>query len=436
MVKRFWKSGLAIVATVVIVGTAIAQTNPSPPIGTYQQILARSGYGDLSAVPDQAAATGYAPAPTGVPLPPGGSHSFAPNVQSDYGSNHGNCDSSVAACGCGNGNCLGCRRKRLIGGRLQNGQRATTCDSNYIDQSTAYGSSPVYEPGAVIDTCVAANVDTACNADIGNSVASASKNSNWVFGVFGVTFRRDYEDRRRLGYCSPGEFYSTDVSNGDFSGVGVSLGKRSCTGRGWEAVFWGLSTADDLTVGGPTYTYLTGFGDLNHIPSGATVWDIYNAGDNVRLYRDTEIYNFEFNVLRNGGQYTNWRGAQANYELLAGFRLFQFNEELRYVSNSSAPGYPTTLDYALDAENTLAGFQVGGRNEVCLSRRWKMTGGASFGLFNNHIETNQRITDETGYSPLIATGPATGRPFDYSDEKNDAAVLGQFDIGFACCLTR
>jgi hypothetical protein len=189
-------------------------------------------------------------------------------------------------------------------------------------------------------------------------------------------------------------------------------------------------------VGGPTYTYLTGIGDLNHIPSGATVGDIYNAGDSVRLYRDTEIYNFEFNMLRNGGQYTNWRGAQANYELLAGFRLFQFNEELRYVSNSSAPGYPTTLDYSLDAENTLAGFQVGGRNEVCLSRRWKMTGGASFGLFNNYIETNQRITDETGYSPRIATGPATGRPFDYSDDKNDAAVLGQFDLGLTCCLTR
>ena len=134
-------------------------------------------------------------------------------------------------------------------------------------------------------------------------------------------------------------------------------------------------------------------------------------------------------MLQNGGQYTTRAGKSGNYELLAGFRLFQFDEDLRYASNSSFGAYPTRLEYAVEAENLLTGFQVGGRREVCLGRRLRLSQAATLGLFNNRINTRQRITDETGYTPLLNAGPSAGRPFDYSDTKNDVAMLGQFDLG-------
>jgi hypothetical protein len=369
--KRCWQTGLAIFTTLALFGAANAQPDE---LGTYQSILARAGYDHPNAVSTNHPSIGYPQSSGRVPPPPGSPLEFSTPVPT------------------------GSTRPFPIGQPLTEGL-ACGKPVQTLDPIDGEGCAP-------------------------------KSNSTWVFGVFGVNLRRDYEDRRRIAYNGAGDdLFTTDASNGNFSGVGVSLGKRYCNGSGWEAIFWGLSTSAEVTLAGPTSTYLSGFSDLNHVPSGATAWAIYNAGDDVQLCRHLEMYDFEFNLLRNGGKYTAWGGACANYELLAGFRLFQFNEELRYASSSSAPGYPNNMEYSLDAENTLAGFQVGGRNQICLSRCLRVSGGVSFGLFNNHIETQQSIVDETAYSPLIGSGPAAGNSFDYGDTKNDAAVLGQFDLG-------
>jgi len=246
--------------------------------------------------------------------------------------------------------------------------------------------------------------------------------SNKVLSVFGLSFRRDYEDGRRLARNAANDIlYSDDVRNGSLNGLGVSLASRGCDGSGWEAVYWGIDEESDTTLAGGTSTYLTGatgLGGVAHPPSGATVQDIFDAGDNARFYRDTDIHNFEFNLLRNGGQYTTRSGRTGNYELLGGFRLFTFDESFRYVSNSSNVAYPSTTEYRIEAENTLAGFQLGGRNEICLTDRVKFSHAGSAGIFNNRIYTRQQILDSDGYSAM-----------DYMDNKDDAAMMGQIDVG-------
>jgi hypothetical protein len=360
--KRFWQVCMAVVVTAAMANAANAQWNDSGQIGSYQSILARAGYGNSDRSPSAGGIPVSYNQAQDIPAPPGAA--MAPQqmpVQADS-------DMMMAGPGC-----------------------AT--------------DAPVY--------------------DSGNSVVSGG-DPNWVLGVYGLAFRRDYDDGQRLACNAAGDIlYSDDVNNGNINGLGITLGKRCCTGSGWEAIFWGMDDETDASLTGTTSTHLFGLGAVAHPPSGGTVQDVFDVGDNVRVYRDSDIYNFEFNVLRNGGQYTTCTGRCASYELLFGFRLFDFDESLRYVSYTPAAGYPGSIEYSLEAENTLAGFQLGGRSEVCLTDRWRFAYSGTAGIFNNHVETRQQIVDSDAYWAM-----------DYSDTKNDAAMIGQVDLGliyqFSC----
>ena len=433
--KRFWQACLAVVATAAITGSANAQWNESAEIGSYQSILSRAGYGT------EGTQVGYNPAQP-VPSPPGAAmaaqHGMvvdqgmaaggcgSPNC--DGGCASGNCGGSVGVaptdCGCGgacNGSCGGAMMGGRMGGRRRGGMggRNSVANNSYVDQGYDGGcNSPVYTPGAAIGGGVSNGIGNRLG-----SIVNGGGGSNRVASLFGMSLRRDYEDGVRLARNGAGDIlYSDDVRNGNMNGLGVSIASRGCDGSGWEAIYWGLDEEDDVSLAGPaTSTYLTGptgYGGVAHVPSGATVQDIFDAGDSARYYRDTDINNLEFNLLRNGGQYTTRSGRSGNYELLGGFRLFTFDESFRSVSTSSNAAYPVTIEHRLEAENTLAGFQLGGRNEICLTDRVKFAHAGTAGVFNNRIQTRQQIIDSDGYSAL-----------DYADTKDDAAFMGQIDVG-------
>lgn len=364
--KRFWQTCLAVVTTMAMANAANAQWHESAEIGSYQSILARAGYGDDTGVSTPASYNQAQPVPASPRVALAAQAASQANV---YGST-----GAMANCGTG----------------------------NYLDSA----SNDV--------AC-----GTPCSVDSGN-------NNNWVLGVYGLYFQRDYDDGQRFACNAAGDFfYTDDIEHGNMNGVGMTLASRGCSGSGWEANFWGIDEETDVVGAGPTSTHLTGLAAVAHPPSGATVEDIFNAGDNIRVYRDTDIYNFEFNMLRNGGEYTTRTGRCANYELIGGFRLFSFDESFRYVSYSSVPAYPSTIEYSLEAENLLAGFQLGGRSEICLTNQWRLSYAGTAGVFNNFIETRQQILDSNGYWAM-----------DYSDTKNDAAIIGQADLGliyqFSC----
>ena len=113
--------------------------------------------------------------------------------------------------------------------------------------------------------------------------------------------------------------------------------------------------------------------------------------------------------------------------MLGGFRYFGFDEGLSF-SAFQAGGLPENLAYNITARNRLAGFQLGGRSEICLSKRLRFALGTKVGVFGNRASASQRIIDETGSIALIDRGPNTGREFDYSSKDDDVAFLGEFDL--------
>ena len=257
--------------------------------------------------------------------------------------------------------------------------------------------------------------------------------ANWVAGLYAITFDRDYEDNRVLSRNPSGDTLSTrDTDEGNVGGYGVNLTRRSANGRGLELRYWAFNPGATAQLNGfAVNSLLPTLDQLIHVPTGRNLDEVYSAATNHVLVRNTDINNFEANLLNNGGCYTTRRGRQGNFELLAGFRYFQFDESLSYISNNPAitAVSPTQTTYQSSVENDLVGFQLGARNQVRLTKRMSLFAGVSSGIFNNRIRTNQRFFDQNGSVPVLASGTSAGREFDYSDRKDDVAILGELDLG-------
>lgn len=278
-------------------------------------------------------------------------------------------------------------------------------------------------------------------ANIGASVGQIfngggrAKRANWVAGLYAMSFARDYEDTRRLSRNPSGDYLNTtDADEGDFGGYGVSLQRRAATGKGLELRYWAFNP--------DAFAQLDGASVASVLPTLDQLWvdpalnldaaTLYGEGANHVVFRNTDINNFEVNLLNNGGNYCTRRGRQAQFELLGGFRWFQFDETLSYISNTDTATYPTSpsqITYQSSVENDLLGFQLGARNEICLTGRLRGFLGLTTGLFNNRINARQRFFDSNGDVPTLRSGPSAGRDFDYSDQKDQVAIIGELDAG-------
>lgn len=286
----------------------------------------------------------------------------------------------------------------------------------------SYSAPAIYSPGSAIG---------GVGAIAGR--ARGGRGSNLVASVSALAFIRDYEDTRLIARNPAGDLLFTNQADHDtIGGVDFSLASRKSNGNGWEARYFGLfpdTAAATLTGAQVSAVGLRGFDRLDYL--GTPLDTFFANGTSQTVTRDTDINNLEFNLLRNGGRFCTRRGRQGNFELLGGFRYFQFDESFTY---STADG-TTPLDYRLDADNTLLGLQIGSRGEVCVGKRLRLAGGVKTGIFNNNVNTRQRITDPTG--TIFATVPSAGnRNFDYSDEQNDVAFLSEIDLGVILQFSR
>ena len=263
---------------------------------------------------------------------------------------------------------------------------------------------------------------------------SRAKNANWVAGVYAMSFSRDYENRRKLSRnLGGGKLDTRDADEGDFGGYQVDLTRRSVSGRGLQLRYWAFNPGDRAQLDGPDLrSVLPTLDQLTHVPTGLDVNTLYAQGADHTLVRNTDINNFEANILGNGGNYTTRRGRTGNFELLAGFRYFQFDESLTYTSNTNQvlfPGSPDHLTYQSEVENQLVGAQLGARNQICLTKRWSLFADVKAGVFNNRIDTTQFLKDETGTKAVLASGGSAGSDYYFSDDKDDVAILGELDLG-------
>ena len=411
--KHFWHACFAVIASTAMIGTANAQWNQqSPEIGSYQSILARTGYsgspvgGAVGSVPG-ALPSGLQGSGTRTEMP-GQLGSATRNViQEQTGSGtrnvmptqqgSGTYNAMPAQQGSGTHNmipgslgstadmvppsinsgssyvpqattgCIGCVANnggsvQYNGGSGSHGGVPTAPPMNYVgsggsnvasyaDLGASSCGAPVYTPGASVGGGIGSIVQDA-RADGGDGV-------NRVGGVFGVVLRRNYEDPLRIGGAADGRaIFSDDIRNGDVSGVGASLARRKANGSGSELIYWGLSDETRSTFDNPAFFSIGQFEDLNL--DGDTVFRTFNNVTSISVFRDFDINNFEANLLRNGGNYTTRSGKSGNFELLGGFRLFQFDESLRIIGNGTTSlGRPGTTEYRSEADNFLLGGQMG-----------------------------------------------------------------------------
>lgn len=478
--KFLWQVWLAM----ALIGTAVAPVTAQhgsqygPEIGSYQSILSRAGYGDA----------GY----TGVPVAQASPNMYGQPVANhgpaNYANGYGAANYAGAACS-QPGGCAGpvFNGAPVTHGQYGNYATPATYPANPpaaapVNQipaqpvqptpppaasyeaapqammaapaqgcvgTPAYGTptyaAPAYgqvygnQAGGYVDGGYVSSgyIEQGCNYDapvysagksLGRIFSSGGSGANTVLSSQGLVFFRDYEDERRIAVNPAGdELFSNDADHDSIGGLDVGLTRRKCNGNGWQVRYFGLfpDEADATLTGANVYAVgLRGFDRITHVPSGLLVSTVYDNGTSQTIRRNSEIHNIELNLLRNGGCYTTRRGRCANFEVLGGFRWFNFDEGFSYsTTNPGLPTYPD-LTYNLDIENTLLGLQLGASNEICLTNRLRLANATRVGIFNNHARMRQFIVDENGVYAQV-----NARDYDYSDRKNDVAMLGELDLG-------
>jgi len=278
-------------------------------------------------------------------------------------------------------------------------------------------------------------------AQLFNGGGGRARSANWVVGLFALSFARDYEDGVLLSQNpAGGQLFTTDADEGDFGGYGTTLTRRQSNGRGLELRYWALNTdatarldGDQVNAQLPTLIY------LEHGPSARDVLSIYSTAQFHVVDRETDINNFEVNLLNNGGFYQTRRGRSAHFELVGGLRWFQFDERLAFTAVGDTAAFPLATEsftYQSQVNNDLLGFQLGARNELCFTNKLRGFFGVTAGVFNNHIQSQQNFFDANGEGATLTDGPSTGREYNYSDEKNDVAIIGELDAGVTYQVTQ
>ncbi len=470
--KRFWHACLAVIASATMTaGVANAQNDWNAPseIGSYQSILSRAGYGNGAPATNGRAVGGSGTASFNGPVAAGSGNAgggFAndgggfinggvPNGGSGTvnGSfvnggmvtgevvNSGNVGvpfNGSAASGVGQPFLTQPRSAAPVhhgGGGCSSGACGGGFDGGFVDNSY---SGVVSNTTGYIDPAYDSTIFAGGgynSAPVFNGVgAGRRRKANWVVGLHALSFARDYEDDVLLSQNPSGDrLFTTDADEGDFGGYGVNLTRRQSNGKGIEFRYWALNTGASARLDGfAVSSQLPSLVFLEHIPSARDALSIFDSALFHVLDRETDINNFEVNLLNNGGHYKTRRGRSAHFELIGGFRWFQFDERLFYTAVGDVVRFPIATEaftYQTQVNNDLIGFQLGARNELCFTQRLRGFFSVTTGVFNNNIKSQQNFFDANGAGVRLTDGPEAGQIFDFKDEKNDVAIIGELDAG-------
>ena len=272
-----------------------------------------------------------------------------------------------------------------------------------------------------------------------------ARNGGRVFttaGVSALIMNRTYGENRNISTNGTQALSTGNTTFDTLGGVDVFVGRRRLNGLGWESRYFGLFPEDTSTqIGGNPTNLLPGLDQLTQfrqfrmpgiINFDTTAGDIFDQGDPHVLTRQTEIHNFELNLLKNGR--TRRRASQTEY--FVGFRYFQFGETLLAESigtNQGDPfGSPESVGYFSTTENELYGIQIGTRSDYQIGSRLTLHVGLKGGAFNNTIRTRQRVDfrmpDGSISNPFIDGGDLDGQRFDIGTENDVRSVMGELDV--------
>lgn len=239
---------------------------------------------------------------------------------------------------------------------------------------------------------------------------------------------------QRINFCNE-EF------NGFWNG-GFELGGGFCFGcncnMAAELVYWGLypSTVTRLENGG-LYSMID-FTSLDY--DNDNVQDLYDDANTHQVQYDFQFHSVEANLVGNGcnggpfgcGRFgCNPCGSRWGYGWVAGLRYINFRDN--FLFSSDPVGYYINGDdfevnYLMQYNNNLFGFQVGGGVSYNLTDCLSAYATGKFGVFNNHVTGLQQVYGTLG-NATINNGPFDGDEFVVNSSDNVLAAAGQFDLG-------
>ena len=265
-------------------------------------------------------------------------------------------------------------------------------------------------------------------------VESTLYETSSVIGLSTLGFRRNYGDDVLLSNGGDETLTTGNADHRQIGGFEAYFQVRASTGVGWEFRYFGLDpSGNTASLGNSPSTVLVGLNNVAEAVGDPSVADFFNQGNFHALTRESSIYNFEFNVLRNRSDASWFSGVLGNFETLVGFRYIDFDESLQYVSGSDTGTGPRSLAFNSSVENSLFGAQVGGRSEFNVFNKLGASIGTKFGLFYTNARANRKISgnfaDGSTFDPNIVDGSTSILGYDYGSSEGEASFLAEIDLG-------
>jgi hypothetical protein len=222
---------------------------------------------------------------------------------------------------------------------------------------------------------------------------------------------------------NPNQLLNThDAKDSWAGGAEISFGRCCPCEGGWEAIYWGVWGMNGQASVHSDTNELSATMDMGNgvLINGNPATDYFDNAREHRITREDTFHNAELNWLIT-------TSGRCNFEVqwLAGFRYFNFSEDLTFASlagtapvgahlggNGADEGY-----LAMSCDNNLYGFQVGARANIGKGA-CRLFIEPKVGVFGNHITSRAYLHDGN-----FVEG------FDIHDTKDDVSFLAQIDLG-------
>ncbi len=254
---------------------------------------------------------------------------------------------------------------------------------------------------------------------------------SWYGYVGGIIMTRNEPNKFWTTYDQAGgnadQVLNTEQANAHWDGgEEITIGYRLCCDAAIEGTYWGIAampgscsiTSAGNTLGTPM-DVTNGAGGL--LLGGQTPDSFFTNAHEALIWRNDQVNNVEVNWAYNPWAADNCSCLQSTF--LAGFRIFNFNENLLWTSVAGgftygSDGGANQANLDVHAENLLAGFQIGNRVDWRICNRLTMFGTPKVGIYGNHAEVESTYYRGDGV-----------KGFDINGAKDTVSFLGEFDLG-------
>ena len=216
----------------------------------------------------------------------------------------------------------------------------------------------------------------------------------------------------------------------------------NCGQNAIEASYWGLYPSEGTITARGNLDSMIDFADLDYDGGDGNAY--FDGSRAHRVAFEQEFHSFEVNLLGNscqGGPFGcgmcgccspyGCNARRLGFGWIAGLRYINFTEDWMFSCDTDDTRFDNSrseLNYEVDLENHLFGFQLGGGINYCVTERLTAYATSKFGVYGNQIDMRQEIYGRNG-RVTINNGDFAGDNCVIEGSDTDLAFAGQFDLG-------